>query len=116
MKHFPLFKIACSTNYDRRSAGSTKCQAKNGQMSDQVRILKDTHTHTHTHVCVRIRTWSVCQHEPPKVEHIHSHFTGRTKQSNFHIKAVEHARSILDCLRLQKIEKVTCLGRTLTQT
>ena len=69
-----------------------------------------------THTCVRIRTWSVCQHNPHKVEHLHSHLTGRTKQSNFHIKAVEHAHSILDCLRLQKIEKATCLGRTLTQT
>ena len=73
-------------------------------------------TRTHTHTCVRIRTWSVCQHNPHKVEHLHSHSTGRTKQSNFHIEAVEHAHSILDCLRLQKIEKATCLGRTLTQT
>ena len=72
--------------------------------------------HIHIHTCVRIRTWSVCQHNPHKVEHLHSHLTGRTKQSNFHKKAVEHAHSILDCLRLQKIEKATCLGRTLTQT
>ena len=72
--------------------------------------------HAHTHTCVRNRTWSNCRHNPHKVEHLHSHLTGRTKQSNFHIKAVEHAHSILDCLRLQNIEKATCLGRTLTQT
>ena len=91
---------------------TAKCPTKCGFS----KTYTHTYIHTYIHTCVRIRTWSVCQHNPHKVEHLHSHLTGRTKQSNLHIKAVEHALSILDCLRLQKIEKATCLGRTLTQT
>ena len=61
-----------------------------------------------TQACVRNCTWLVCQHNPHKAEHLHSHLTGGTiKQSNFNINAVEHAHSIVDCLRLQKI------GRTI---
>ena len=88
----------------------------NTQLQFFVFTMQNKINYTHTHTCVRIRTWSNCRHNPHKVEHLHSHLTGRTKQSNFHIKAVEHAHSILDCLRLQNIEKATCLGRTLTQT
>ena len=94
----------------------TLCPSHQGLVKSGVYVPPTLVSSTHTHACVRIRTWSVCQHNPHKVEHLHSHLTGRTKQSNLHIKAVEHAHSILDCLRLQKIEKATCLGRTLTQT
>ena len=87
----------------------------NTPLSRIYKVIYSTIPPTHTHVGESALGRSASTNRIRS--NIYTHFLSvEQKRSNFHINAVEHAHSILDCLRLQKIEKATCLGRTLTQT